>query len=308
VDGQPHEPEATAIRTAIADVLEGKSIQQVTREWNAAGLTTTRAGATYHQHGEEYTVAGRWRPPRVRRVLVNPKYAGLKVHKGQVVDGVVGEWTPLIDVDTHQRLVSLLTDSERVATISWERRYPGAGIYRCGVCGGPMKSHQSGGGRQRRSYVCRNQGCVARNAQHLDDHVDNVILERLRKAKLVVGKKRGEGVAALQDQRAGWAEKLDNLSALMGDGTLDGPKTRQRAAHYKAEIAAIDRKLAVTLRVSPAGRLLASGGDLRAQWEKMDATKRSQVIDELVTVTVLPAKRGRGFDPNAVRIEWKEDV
>jgi len=87
---------------------------------------------------------------------------------------------------------------------------------------------------------------------------------------------------------------------------LDTPVARSRAVEYKAEIAAIDRKLAAALRVSPAGRLMARGQDLRERWEQMDATLRSQVIDELMVVTVLPAKRGRGFDDDSVDIAWRK--
>ncbi len=86
----------------------------------------------------------------------------------------------------------------------------------------------------------------------------------------------------------------------------DTPVARSRAVEYKAEIAAIDRKLAAALRVSPAGRLMARGQDLQERWEQMDATLRSQVIDELMVVTVLPAKRGRGFDDDSVDIAWRK--
>lgn len=313
--GKPLEPEAQAIRDAVAAVLDGTSVQAIARRWNEAGLTTTRAGATYRRNGEPYTVEGKWRAPRVRRVLLNPRYAGLKVHRGKVferdVDGkqerVKGTWDPLVDVGDHDRLVALLTDPARVTTTSWERRWQGAGIYRCGVCGGPMRSNKSGGRKrtQRRHYVCRNRkkGCVLRNAKNLDDHVANLILERLTKAKLVVPKKPDDGVAKLQDERAEWVAKLDKLVDLLDD--LDTPVARSRAVEYKAEIAAIDRKLAAALRVSPAGRLMASGQDLRERWEQMDATLRSQVIDELVEVRVLPAKRGRGFDTDALDVRWK---
>jgi len=40
----------------------------------------------------------------------------------------------------------------------------------------------------------------------------------------------------------------------------------------------------------------------------MNATLRSQVIDELAVVIVLPTKRGRGFDPAGVDIRWKGDL
>ncbi len=54
--------------------------------------------------------------------------------------------------------------------------------------------------------------------------------------------------------------------------------------------------------------MLASGEDLRARWERMDATLRSQVLDEMVVVTVKPAQRGRGFDATAVDVAWREDL
>ncbi len=173
-----------------------------------------------------------------------------------------------------------------------------------------MKSNAAGGrGRvPRHSYVCRRTGGhVLRNVANLDEYVANVILERLAKEKLLVAKGRGDNVGQLQDERAAWVEKLDQLVDLLEDGTLDSPRARQRAAWYKAEVAKIDRELAAALNVSPKARLMASE-DLRERWEQMDATQRSQVIDEVVTVTVLPTKRGRGFDPDAIDIAWKEYV
>jgi DNA invertase Pin-like site-specific DNA recombinase len=294
VPGQPLEPEATALRDAVADVLEGKSIQQVAREWNAAGLTTTKGVA--------------WRAPRVRRVLVNPRYAGLKVYRGKVVAGVTGDWTPLIDTDTHQRLVAYLGDPSRVTTTSWERRHPGSGLYRCGVCGATMKSHRGGGPSQRRAYVCRDRGCVMRNAAFLDEHVANEIVERLSRpdADLLIAD-RGVDVGELQDARAALVTKLDQLVELLDDGVLDGPKAREKAAEYKAGLAKIDGQLAGITRVSPAAAMLASGEDLRVRWEKMDPTLRSQVIKELVVVRVLPSKRGPGFHPDSVDITWLGD-
>ena len=36
--GEPHEPEATALRAAVADVLGGKSLRRLAVEWNEAGI------------------------------------------------------------------------------------------------------------------------------------------------------------------------------------------------------------------------------------------------------------------------------
>ena len=58
--GEPLEPEAGAIRRAVVDVLAGKSVRAVAREWNAAGLATTGSSAAWHS-------------TMVRRILINPR-------------------------------------------------------------------------------------------------------------------------------------------------------------------------------------------------------------------------------------------
>ncbi len=71
MSGEPLEPEASMVRCAVVDVLAGKSIKQVAREWNAAGVKGTR--------GNPFAATN------VRRLLANPRYAGLKVDNGRVV-------------------------------------------------------------------------------------------------------------------------------------------------------------------------------------------------------------------------------
>ena len=186
LDGQPLEPEASAVRKAVVDVLAGKSIQAVTREWNAAGLTTTLAGQERREYKDKRgrvvkagTVDGKWNSPRVRRLLVSPRYAGLRVHRGKVVGQ--GKWTPLIDADTHNGLVAYLSNPARVTnTNSFERKYLGPGVYRCGVCGETMKTARPGGKNPgQRRYVCRNTPHLARVGQPIDDLVTAAILERM---------------------------------------------------------------------------------------------------------------------------------
>jgi hypothetical protein len=143
---EPLEPEATAFRTAVTDVLAGKSIRAVAAEWNAKGLKTTLAGTTQKRNGKEYLVPGTWNSPRVRRLLMNPRYAGLKVHQGKVVGK--GEWTPLIDEDTYHGLVAFLSDKSRIKCTSFVRKYLGSGAYICGRCGGPMRAAVPGGQEQ----------------------------------------------------------------------------------------------------------------------------------------------------------------
>jgi site-specific DNA recombinase len=176
--GEPLEPEATAIRTAVADVLAGKSIRGVAKEWNGKGLKTTLAGTTQRQHGKVHVVTGTWNGPRVRRVLLNPRYAGLKVHRGKEIGK--GDWTPLIDEDTHRGLVAYLSDPARIKCTSFERKYMGSGVYECGRCGGKMKAAQPGG-RKTRAYVCRDHAHMLRSGAHRVIPAD----QRVRRRRLL---------------------------------------------------------------------------------------------------------------------------
>lgn len=317
-DGQPLEPEASAYRRAVMDVLEGKSIQQVAREWNAAGLKTTLAGQkrTDETGAVVKVLDGKWNSPRVRRLLVNPRYAGLVTYRGKVLDGVEATWPPLVDADTHKRLVLYVSDPSRVTCTAWERKYIGSGLYLCGKCGGKMKasmpgnaSRRSGPNRKTRAYVCRDHAHLLRQGPPLDDYVENAVLERLAQpdAQLLLANSNID-IAGLQDERATIQSKYDNLAELLDDGTLDGPGVRRKAAQYKATMAAIDRQLADATRTSPAAALIASGNKLRELWETMTPTVRAQVIDEIATVTIQPVlRRGPGFDPAYVAVEWKHD-
>ena len=84
-------------------------------------------------------------------MLVNPTHAGLRTYsERKVVDGKVsyqpkivgtGNWEPIIDPDTHRGLVAYLDlapDRERRNATSFVRKHMGSGVYRCGVCGGPL--------------------------------------------------------------------------------------------------------------------------------------------------------------------------
>jgi hypothetical protein len=52
---------------------------------------------------------------------------------------------------------------------------------------------------------------------------------------------------------------------------------------------------------------MAGNPDADKAWAEMDLGHKRAVIDCLMSITVLPArKRGAGFDPERVRIDWKD--
>jgi site-specific DNA recombinase len=316
LDGQPLEPEASAVRKAVVDVLAGKSIQAVTREWNAAGLTTTMVGQERKERRDKNgqlvqakVLDGKWNSPRVRRLLINPRYAGLRVHRGKVVGQ--GAWTPLIDPETHAGLVAYLSNPLRVTnTNSFERKYLLPGVARCGVCGSTMMTARPGGQKNsKRRYVCRVTPHLARVGQPIDDLVTATVLERMTQpdaAKLLAS--TGVDVSGLSVKREALQRKLDGLVEQFDADAIDAAQFGEASRRTRAKLAEIDRALADATRTSPAAALVAAGADAWQAWQDMSPTQRAAAVDELVTVTVLPAaRRGEKFHAGQVRIEWRRD-
>src|SRR5690606_29776160 len=88
----PHE--AAAIQKAAADLLLGKSLAQIAREWNEQGLRSARKGAQG------------WNGSSVRYVLKHPRYIAVRTLHGE--ETARGDWPPILDVDTHMRVKAKL--------------------------------------------------------------------------------------------------------------------------------------------------------------------------------------------------------
>jgi len=150
------ESEADAIRTAARDVLNGKTLKAVARDWTAAGFTT-RAGNL-------------WSGARVREVLEAPRTAGLRAHGKDAENRPIiagrGAWTAILKQTDRERLVTIF---ERQAA---QTRNPGeayllTGTLYCGEHGRPLVGRPSHGDR---FYICqhgRNGRTGEQNGVHL---------------------------------------------------------------------------------------------------------------------------------------------
>ena len=85
------------IRQAAADVLAGVSLRAIARAWNESGVASTRGAS--------------WNTSRLKRLLLNPRYAGLRSYHGKVTGP--GDWEAILDPDTHHGLVAVLRDESR---------------------------------------------------------------------------------------------------------------------------------------------------------------------------------------------------
>lgn len=293
IDGEPLKPEATAIKTAVSDVLAGKSIRAVAREWNTAGLQTTGK-------------AKRWTSPMVRRVLMNPRYASLVVHQGKVIGP--GAWKAVIDEDTHRGIVAYLSDPSRTQKTGFERLHQGSGVYRCGVCGAPLIGWRPSGGKPR-AYVCQDRH-VRRQGEALDDCVDAIILGHLSKphAASVWGNNVVD-VGRLQTQREALQARLNELAALFAEGSINGSQLKRGTAELSTAVERLDAELAASTQGNPAAALVVTGHgrkQLEKRWKKLSPDIRGKIIDQLFVVTVNRSPRGlRRFDPDYIDIKPK---
>lgn len=294
--GEPQEPEATAVRNAVHDVLAGKSVRAVAREWNAAGLKTTGSAAE-------------WRSPMVRRVLLNPRYAALVVHQGKIVGP--GDWTPLIDEDTHHGIVAYLNDPSRSNKAGFERLYQGSGVYRCGICGDPLTGWKPSGNKGR-AYICPSWH-VRRQGEALDDYVTAIILGRLSQpdAAELLNALNNDGidVGEIHAQKAALQARMDELAGLFAEGAINAAQLKRGTAALATAVAKCDDELAAATQGNPVAGFLGTvhhPEQLEDRWAHLSPDIRSKVIDQLLIVAVNKSPQGlRRFAPEYVDIEWK---
>jgi site-specific DNA recombinase len=300
--GEPLEPEAPAVSQAAADVLGGRSLRSIATDWNSRALLTAR--------GKQ------WSNLTLRRMLMNPTYAGLRTYRGKVIGP--GDWAALIDAETHHGLVAFLTDSSRRPATSFERRHQGSGVYLCGKCGHAMYATVPHGS-DRITYMCRRNFHLARLGAPLDAYVEMVVLKYLRGTDihLLLQDGRKVDVGGLQTQRAALQARADDLAAMFAEGAIDGSQLRRGTSELRTQLAGIDNQLAELARRNPVADLLDTGEAIEKRWAALSADMRGKIVNELMTVTVLPTPRGvkgvtidrdtgvRIINPQFVRIDWK---
>ncbi len=282
------ENEAAEVRQAADAVLAGRTLQALVRDLNARGVTTAADKP--------------WTVTALRRVLLNPRHAGKAVHRGVVVGD--GRWQAILSPDVAERVREILTDPKRRTALTTEPKYLLSRLAVCGRCGAKMFASPMG---QRDNYYmaykCRATHLV-RRLDLVDDVVNRVVIARLSRhdaADLLAppdddAQDRAAEATALRD-------RLDGLAALLADGTLTAGGVRAAAAPLRQRLDELER-------TSPAAQSralaeLVSADDVAERWAELPLAQRREVIELLMTVTILPSGKGVRFIPEHVAIEWR---
>jgi DNA invertase Pin-like site-specific DNA recombinase len=292
--------EAAAIRQAIPDVLDGRSLRSIAAEWNSAGLRTPQSAKRGGRRWSNFTL---------RRLFLKPVYAGLVIYQDQIVrreDGtaVRGDWEAIIDETTHLGLVAYLNDKARRPATAFERKYLGSGVYRCGVCDGLMYARFVTAERPM-MYACKPHKHVSRLAGPLDDLVETTVLTLLgtRRDDILsrLGPREGFDREAMHTRRVALVARLTELGRLFGAGDIDRDQLTSGTAELRRRIGEIDGVLAAQVVTSPSVTLLGGDPDeLVTRWRALDPDMRGKIVNELMTVTVLPTHGAKGVDRDGV--------
>ncbi len=283
-----HQPaEAPALAELYGKVLAGMTLVAATKWLNAAGHRTT---------------TGRpWERTGVRKMLINPRNAGLRAYRGQIV--AAGTWAPIVAEEVWRATVALITDPSRGRNRATGRRWLGGGVYRC-HCGARVRVNYSHHGT--RVYECGVHRHLSRSADAIDELVARVIAGRLRRGDLAdLLAPDAADVAPLRDEAAALRLRLDQVAADYADGLLTGRQAQLATARVQERLNEAEQALADAGRGTRLGPLLAAPDPGQA-WLDADLPTRQAVLDALASVTLLPASPGRApFDPRTVEVTWR---
>ena len=196
---------------------------------------------------------------------------------------------------------TLLDDPARVTNRSGStvRKHLGAGLYRCGECGEPVRTRA-------RYYSC-NAGHLTRTRDAIDDFVRALVVARLQKKDLRRHKKQADPEVkdafseqiAQQRARIARAERDYDAEAIEG---ADLARIRDAA---RTEITRLEAERLASGTGTVLAPILGTPDPAAAFLEAPIALQRT-MIDTLMTVTLKRAKQGKkGFDPESVEIVWK---
>lgn len=304
--------EAAIVREAYRRLLAGEGVYTVAMDFNRRGLVTLK--------GNPWTTAS------LRSVVKRWRNCGVSIYRGEEVGQ--GQWEPIVDRATHERLLALLSDpSRRKGTPRGTRpRYLLSHLIHCGVCGGKLAGagaseiqvKRANGSAVRRfppRYVCKQAGCqsVVRRMDHIDTYVSERILANLERSGVQV---LGGDSAAADDARAR-IEALEAKLSLAADQFADDLLTPDQLQRINAKVRPQLQTAQADLRraLPPTDGLSEfTGSTARQAWADADLDQRRMVLRALVDAGMRidvdrsggkPGRHARNtFNPETVRIYW----
>jgi site-specific DNA recombinase len=287
----PESAEAEALRQAARDVVAGIGMHTIAQRWNDAGLPTP--------HGN------RWTNTTVRRTLLNPRLAGWRTHRGEIVTR--GTWEPLLSDDEHEALRATIRERGKARGRDTVRRYLLTGVVRCWSCRALM--HGNVWSRNPATYYYRcpqpsGGGCGKTNVvgNRVDEQVVAAMLRVMSSERVEHEAQPWPGEEGLADVEA----RLDDLWTAYRAGKVKGSRAFDMIEDLDREADRLREDRAEHLRrnMKEAG---PSDVDLVAAWPDLPIEQRRYLVTTHIdAVWILPSEgRGSRWNPDRVRVDWR---
>lgn len=282
------EPEAAVLREAADLVCSGWSLRRVVRHVTECGHRTPTGVA--------------WAPTSLRRMLISPRVAGLREHRGEVVGAA--EWPAIVDRETWERCRLTLTDPARRQN---ERmtRYLLVGLAHTSTGIRMFARPNSRGVRRYFALPVDGKQGGAIQADELEAAVVDAVLRRFDKTTIPTPKstKANDGLADVEAIEA----EMDELAKLRGDGVISMREWVAAREPLQARLDAARASATPNAAPSALANLLGKKGALRTAWDDLTFDQRQDVLRIIIErVVIAPAVRGRNkYDPDRVTIEYR---
>lgn len=274
-----------------------------------------------------------WRASTVRKIAMREANIGKRVRgvyeytpegkRRRVRFEILGDaaWPAIVDEEKHAEVVALLNDPARVTSKSSTRKHLlSYGIGECGVCGDRLRvrkyAHRNRTNKagktypisERTLYICDSvKGCTGRSQADVDRYVGLVIVEFLSRedtADLLVAD--DEGAKEARAEAATARAKLAQLQDDMDEDLITREMYVRGTKRWRAKLTEAEEKM----RRSSSGlhdvrlALDVAGPEAERKWAELDVVHKRALLEALdVRVTLLPTKRGPGFNPHSVRVQ-----
>ncbi|WP_161791221.1 recombinase family protein [Streptacidiphilus jiangxiensis] len=294
--------------------FEASVVEQIFR-WFIEGRSLTGIAAELNLLQAETAYGTSWSATGVARIVDAPRYAGLRVVRGQAAraaDGsyAFGDWKPCVAVEIWEAARALRrAQAEHSATASRRRPesryYPLTGLVQCARCGRGMVGSMVDGFA---TYACTGNNLVGADrcsrhvaADRLEELVDLRVVRRLERWDPDdAGRPGRPPTVAVLDEEAASRRAADQRQLARLRAMADPPAAE--VARLVASIREVNRS--VVIRAGDALEDLVTGRRASAGWRRISLARRSEVRRFLIArIRIGPVVGPRSvFDPGRVEI------
>lgn len=299
------EDEAEAIRWAAEEYLRGMPLAHIARRWDELGLVSSRRN--------DYEGTTGWTATGVRQVLENPRYAAIRMHRGERAGAAA--WPAILDEDTHLAIVAKLANAARPA----EKRGKGpvpqtllSTIAVCRTCGETARGSRIHGGRA--GYTCASP---ARHFQvprdEADHEVASAIIAALSMPEIGARLATDGDTGRIEVARAEAAQARTRLAELGEDyasGLIDRETMVAATARLRQRIEAAEEVLGQVLVGTALDGIPVGTPEAGALWNDLDLHRQRGILQLLTREVVItrsgPGRRFRAAEQIEIRWAWDQ--